>query len=390
MTKIFGFLILFLCGVFFHLSLATAQETLPLHRGLNLSSWLANAKRQPFFARDFAQIKEAGFDHVRLPFDPEYYGFKFSSKSGNADQIDFIALDRAIALAEQYDLPIILDIHPGDDFMKTLERHSWAENEFVDLWKVLAERYKSHPSSVLIFEILNEPQYYKTENLWNKLASRTRNAIRKISPDRVIVIDAPHGADVEALNFLQPEFDQHIIYAFHFYEPTLVTHQGIHIGFEDKMIRYFRSLPYPSSLATKTASFYAPSAPHQAQAQQELQDYIDAPWDAAHIASRIKIAKDWSDHYHVRLLCGEFGVLRNHIDSMSRYRWVNDTRSALDANAIGWELYDYSDIFGITTLTGATHTDPVDGAITLDDPDQGRRVFEPRALAALGMTSEIR
>jgi hypothetical protein len=75
---------------------------------------------------------------------------------------------------------------------------------------------------------------------------------------------------------------------------------------------------------------------------------------------------------------------------MSRYRWVNDTRSALDANAIGWELYDYSDIFGITTLTGATHTDPVDGAITLDDPDQGRRVFEPRALAALGMTSEIR
>ena len=93
-----------------------------LHRGLNLSSWLANAPRQPLFARDFDQIKRAGFDHIRLPFNPTYYGFHLSSDGPTTASLDFTALDRALAMADQVGLPVIIDLHPGGDFLDTLER----------------------------------------------------------------------------------------------------------------------------------------------------------------------------------------------------------------------------------------------------------------------------
>ncbi len=236
---------------------------------------------------------------MRLPFNPEYYGFKLSDYGEPAAQVDFVALDRAIAAAEQYGLPVIIDVHPGGDFVDTLENHARLEKSFINLWQQIAERYKNHASSLLIFELLNEPQYYKAELRWTRLYTRLVEAIRAISPDRIIIIGAPHGSDVDALQYLQTSDDPRLIYAFHFYEPYLVTHQGIHMGFEKKMIRYFRSTPYPSTLATQDADIYAPTAPKPEQAQSELEEYVKTPWDAAHIAARIEIAKDWAATHHV-------------------------------------------------------------------------------------------
>jgi endoglucanase len=355
-----------------------------LHRGLNLSSWLANAPRQPLYSRDFSMIKNAGFDHVRLPWNPEYVGFQLSPDGADPLRIDFIALDRAIALAEQYDLPVILDLHPSGEFVDTLENHKWAEKEVIALWQTLAERYKSHSSSALIFELLNEPQYYKAEARWSSLTSKLTAAIRQISPDRILIVGAPHGSEIDGLPYLKPTDDARTIYAFHFYEPYLVTHQGIHMGFEKFMIKAFRNMPYPSSQATSPASVYAPLASNPAEAQKELTAYIETPWNADHIASRINLAKEWAEQHHVRVICGEFGALRNHIDAASRYRWINDARTAMDSDKIGWEIWDYADIFGIATPVGSTSTDPVDGAVTLNDPDKGSRFFEPAALTALG------
>jgi endoglucanase len=369
---------------------ATPQTALPFHKGINLSSWLANAPRQPVYARDMAQIKQAGFDHVRLPFNPEYYGFKMSAEGGDLSHMDFTALDRAIAMAGQYGLPVILDLHPGGDLVETLEQYPWAEAQYTALWKTLAERYRAIPDDALSFELLNEPQYYRAEARWTRLTERLLATIRALSPTRTVVIGAPHGSEIDGLPYLQPVTDDHVIYSFHFYEPYIVTHQGIHMGFEDKMIRAFRNLPYPSDLANKAASFYAPNANNAAQAQNEFYDYISAPWDAEYMASRIKIAQDWATAHHVQIVCGEFGALRNHIDPASRYRWIHDARAAMDAGGIGWEIWDYTDLFGIAVPVGATTTDKVDGSVRLNDPDKGSRAFEPAALTALGLPAEAK
>ena len=80
----------------------------------------------------------------------------------------------------------------------------------------------------------------------------------------------------------------------------------------------------------------------------------------------------WARARGVRVFCNEFGVIRQHVDAASRYRCITDVRSALQANGIGWTLWDYSDIFGIT-------------AQSAQPGRYGTRTLEPAALLALGL-----
>ncbi|MFO1242194.1 MAG: cellulase family glycosylhydrolase [Rickettsiales bacterium] len=369
------------CLIF--LSDAAAAE---LGKGVNLSNWFANAMRQPVYEKDFQQIASAGFRHVRLPVNPEEYGFPLRSNSRPTD-FKFDQIDRAIALAEKYKLQIILDIHPASNFMETLEKQSWAEQSFADFWAYIAAHYKNKYMGTLVFELLNEPQYYNNEKRYNNLMKNVVAAIRKVDTTRTLIIGAPQGSSLEGLQELDTLRDSNIMYAFHFYEPYMITHQGIHMGFEDRMLRYFRNVPYPSGRATKDARSYASNAPDPLQARNELQDYKDENWDAGHIASRIRTASEWArNHGNVRLICTEYGVLRNHIDADSRYRWIQDARVAMESNNIAWSLWDYADLFGIVTLYGATSTDRVDGSVRLLDAEKSSRTIEPAAMQALGLS----
>jgi endoglucanase len=331
-----------------------------LHRGLNLSNWLANATRQQMTERDFAQIKQAGFDHIRLPVDPELLGFGLDQKSST---LKFTAVDAALALAAKYHLAVILDVHPSLAFMDKLEKTPEAEANFITLWDRLAQHYdeKNYPPSMLAFELLNEPHYYHKEDHYRDMMQTIVAHIRKLSQQRTVIIGSPHSSSIDSLIDMQPLNDANIIYDFHFYEPYMVTHQGIHRGFEKKMLRYFHDVPYPAQLVDHDAPYYAADATNQGQAEKELQDYVQEGWDADVIARRIYAAKAWAAKYKVPIICGEFGVLRTHIDPQSRYHWIADTRKALDANNIGWDLWDYADLMGIVTFTGeVTAPDPND------------------------------
>jgi endoglucanase len=177
--------------------------------------------------------------------------------------------------------------------------------------------------------------------------------------------------------------DDNVLYAFHFYEPYIITHQGMKVPLVwGRSLRYFRNLPYPSQTVSATAN-YAPDAADIVEAKRAQTEYTMANWDAAHIAARIKVAADWAAANHQRVICTEFGVARRFIDPGSRYQWISDTRKALEANGIGWDLWDYTDLFGITKLTGETITESGDGLVRLADPDEGSRDVEPEAVKSL-------
>jgi len=337
------------------------------------------------YERDFAQIKKAGFDHVRLPVNPEEMGGKLEQGASLA-ATDFTRVDKAIAMAVKYHLAVILDIHPEEEFVKTLQDEAWAEPQFIAMWVALTKRYKDYPADALAFELLNEPQYYRQESRYNLFVRKLTGAIRKEDDKRTLIVAAPDGSSIEGLQKLDTIDDPHVIYDVHFYEPYMITAQGYHTGFEKTMLRYFRGVPYPSERVEHDAEFHAPLAPNPSQAEDELKAYTNAPWDARHIAGRIQLVKAWADSHKARVICGEFGVLRNHIDPDSRYRWIADVRKALEADGIGWELWDYTDIFGIARLVGeTTPPDPVDGSIRLADPEKGSRLIEPAAMTALGL-----
>lgn len=358
-----------------------AMAELALARGVNLSSWFANAPRQPLRDRDFAQIKQAGFDHVRLPVDPERLGFDLNAAVWS--EATLAPVDAAIKRAERHGLAVILDIHPRADFMRRLQESETAQTAYLRLWQFLSQHYRAYAPDKLAYGLLNEPQYYGESARYNTFAAKLAVHLRKLEPERTLILSAPRGSSIDGLRELEALDDPHILYDFHFYEPYMVTHQGIHMGFGNTMLRYVRALPYPSELAAHPG--YAPDAPDPAQAQTELEAYKHENWNAERIAQRIAQAKSWADAHHAKLICGEFGVLRNHIDAASRYRWIADTRRVLEANGIAWTLWDYTDAFGIVTLEGDTRTDPVDGSIRLTDPARGMRDFEPAALQALGL-----
>ncbi len=363
----------------------TDPATPTLHRGINLAAWLANAPRQPLYERDFYHLSEAGFDHIRLPFNPEQFGFTLRSPPSDSVSIDLAALDRAVNMALKHHLAVIIDLHPLNKFMQTLEDNDWAEERVIKLWTHMARYFRKVSPGKLAFGLLNEPQYYHKSSRYQDFIARLTSAVRAVAPDHMLIVSATEGSSIEGLQQLTPLTDPNIIYDFHFYEPYMVTHQGIHMGFEKKMLRYFRRLPYPAELVDKGADFYAPIAVNRTQAQAELQEYVDAKWNYDRIVSRIKLAADWAEQHKVRVVCGEFGVLRNHIDKQSRYRWIADTRRALEKYNIGWELWDYSDLAGIAVPVGETSTDPVDGSVRLVHPEKAYRRIERESLQALGL-----
>lgn len=355
-------------------------------KGLNVAGWLANARRQPMFARDFLQIKQAGFDHVRLPVTPEFFGITL--EPGSLEKAKLSEVDKGIEMLIAHDLPVMLDIHPGKAFMNKLETSEEAEKEFIRMWVELSKRYKKIPSDKLVFELLNEPQYYHREARYNSLVARTVAAIREIDTDRTLVIGGPNGSSIDGMKKLDVLADPNIIYAFHYYLPYIITHQGVHMGFEGKMVRFFRNLPYPAGKATRSAEYYAPDAPSPDQAQQELDEYKKAHWNFTTIRQHISAASAWAKEKNVRIICGEFGVLRNHIDAQSRYNWIGDTRKALEEFGIGWQYWEYTDLMGIVKMIGATNKDPVDGSLRFNNPSKGSRQFEAPALTALGLSAK--
>ena len=245
-------------------------------RGINLSSWLANAKRQPLFPRDTAQIKAAGFDYVRIPVNPDVFAPSLDSPP---NALTFAPVDRAVDMAIGAGLAVILDLHPGRAFMAALENSDASETAFVEWWKALVNRYGWHSPSQIAFELLNEPQYYADSIRYNRLIVRTVSELRRLVPWHTLIVGGTRGSSIDGLLTMSVLEDPRVLYVFHFYEPYIVTHQGINQGFDGKAIPFFRDVPYPSRLAQLDKN-YAPTASNASEARDELHAYVSADWDA--------------------------------------------------------------------------------------------------------------
>jgi hypothetical protein len=81
--------------------------------------------------------------------------------------------------------------------------------------------------------------------------------------------------------------------------------------------------------------------------RSELERYWLDHWDAHHIRLLIDEASAWAHENNVPLICNEFGVFREVPDPGSRANWIHDVRTALEADGIGWAMWDYRDNFGL-------------------------------------------
>ncbi len=338
-----------------------------MRRGLNLTHWFEYERGQGVSRAEMQALAELGFDHVRLPVDPVVCGWKPVAGSQFAATA---ALSKALDDAIQAGLEVVLDLHLEPADKEAIERSAQGRSAVVALWAEWSREFAGLPHQRLAFELFNEPQFYgMTAANWAPFQSRMLDAVRARAPQHTVLLTGNQGGSFDGLQRLKPLQDAAAVYVFHYYAPYLFTHQGAHwMDTRYSTAGLHQGVRYPSSeQAGRAVSL---SKPHP-RAAKEMAEYLTQDWGAARIGSEIRQAADWGRRHGRRVVCNEFGVLRAAADAASRYRWIGDVRRALEAESLGWTLWDYTDIFGITVESA-------------QPGKAGARQIDAQALVALG------
>jgi len=318
-----------------------------LKHGINASEWFAqagdySAARTDRYidAGDIALMAKLGFDHVRLSIDAAALEAAIRGNGGpNAGFLE--RLDRAVDTMLGNGLAVVIDLHPDENFKQQLRNGNDGVDRLAMLWQQLAAHYANRDAERLFFEILNEPEVSDAYR-WQGVQARVTAAIREAAPKQMIIAAGANYSDIWDLLALEPLADGNVIYNFHFYEPHEFTHQGATWG--EPWWTYTHSIPYP---ATESSMPELLQEVPGAVSRYRLENYWLNHWDAHHIRALIDEAADWGRVNHVPLICDEFGVFRDHADAESRMNWIRDVRSALEADGIGWTVWDYRGGFGV-------------------------------------------
>ncbi len=320
-----------------------------LKHGINASQWFAqsgdySAARTDRYtdAKDIALMAKLGFDHVRLSIDP--VPLEMSMRGYPGPNQDFLArLDRVVDTMLSDGLAVLIDLHPSDEYKQQLRTDSFAVDRFTMLWRKLAAHYANRDPNMVFFEILNEPEVNDPYR-WAGIQARVAAAIREAAPHHTIIAAGCMWSDVWDLLALQPLADGNVIYNFHFYEPHEFTHQGA--TWSVPYWSYTHNIPYPATDDSMQELLKQVPDP---VSRYDLENYWLNHWDAHHIRALIDEAAAWGHDDHVPLICDEFGAFREHTDPVSRTNWIRDVRAALEADGIGWAMWDYRGGFGVVT-----------------------------------------
>lgn len=294
-------------------------------RGVNLGGWLSQCSYKKehldtfIGEKDFSVISSWGLDHVRIPFD---YNI-IEDTQGSFIEDGFRYLDLALEYSEKYGLNTVLDLHKTAGF----SFDTYSENEsgffenteyqerFYRLWEEIARRYGSLSSRVA-FELLNEVTDACFIDSWNRIAHECIRRIRAIAPDILILVGSYHNNSADTVQFLDPPYDENVIYNMHCYEPLKFTHQGAY--WTDKIDPDVR-ISFEESNITP--------------------EYFEELFSTA-------IAK--AEKHGSSLYCGEYGVI-DRAQPEDTLKWFRTINSVFEKHGIGRAAWSYKAMdFGIT------------------------------------------
>ncbi len=198
---------------------------------------------------DIAYIASTGANTIRLPFhyklftDEDYMG----TKSGGDG---FALIDRCVEWCHKYGLYLILDMHdaPGGQTGDNIDdsygypwlfRSETSQKLFCDIWKQIADHYKSEPV-ILGYELINEPiaPYFADKDELNALLEPLHKkavaAIREVDGNHIILLGGAQWNGNFRV-FGDWTYDDKIMYTCHRYgsAPTADAIRAI-IEFRDK------------------------------------------------------------------------------------------------------------------------------------------------------------
>jgi endoglucanase len=318
---------------------ACAAAKLFMH-GVNLGNYLEAPPGENWGvtcgAGEFAQMRAEGFDHVRVPVGWHHYtgpapDYKISPEI-------FARADFVVTNALAAGLAVIINIHHFNEFTSNPPAYT---DQFLAIWRQVAAHYRKFPGQ-LAFELLNEPKDAATTAVMNPVYAQAIAEIRQTNPSRTIFAGPGHWNSIEELKNLVLPPDDNVIVTVHCYSPSYFTHQGASwMGPEYRTT----GIVFPGPPAQPLT----PDPALKPWVKQWISDYNTLPagknpCGPAAFAEKLKYARAWSDYYGRPVHLGEFGV-NDRVDPDSRARFLAAFRHELDAQGIGWCLWDWSAAF---------------------------------------------
>lgn len=329
------------------------------HKGINIGGWLSQYEfltEQPnvhfstfITEKDIKQIKDWGFDHIRLPVSG-YLLYDRERKELNPVPLSFI--DQCIDWCKKYQLNLILDLHDlwgnvygAMDTPMPLLTDENLKNNFFTIWEKMADYYKNVTGITIMFELLNEVSD-ASGHLWNSLYKEAVLRIRAIDQNRLILIGSNCQNSVFYLNQLELINDPNVYYNFHYYDPQVFTHQKAH--FSEEMVEFNQTVTYPGDISAFAE--YLKAHPKYQLKYALVAD--ETSNDRALMDKLLGHALAFIHDSSCQLYCGEFGVIDSAPPNEAA-KWINDFLEILDANGIGHSLWNYKSLdFGLLNLQG--------------------------------------
>ena len=321
-------------------------------KGMGLGGWLTNYKRfhvlpedkrlhvtigdMEHFAeyiteRDVEYIASLGMDHVRLGFDQiviEKAPYEYREEI-------FEILDAFVLWCQKYGLNIVFNLHKAIGNYCDIEEElhlldsDVLQDRFVALWVEFEKRYASHKE--IAFELLNEVLDVDPEK-WNNLAQKTLREIRRLNPERKVIIGCTCWNSPSKLQFLRLYDDENVIYTFHTYEPFEFTHQqGV---LQERPLYYNRKMPYPCDIERYRDCRRVAYGNNSAYQNFERMDIEVLRHSLSPAIAFVKA------HPDKILWCGEFGTIR-HANVIWRENWMRDIIKILKENEIPYCVWNY-------------------------------------------------
>ncbi len=215
-------------------AVGNAKNPLPRWRGFNLLDFFQAFNMDSEHGQgmvsedDLRWIRDWGFDFIRLPMDywlwiDTDWRTTRTLKPEDAMKVNtgfFDKIDRAVELCRKYQLHLNLNFHRAPGYCCNPPRREpfslWidplAQDAFVFHWDLFARRYKGVSEKELSFNLVNEPPRNES---YARVMTRATEAIRKHSPDRLIIHDGE----------LTPEmYSPAVGQSMHMYWPGDLTH----------------------------------------------------------------------------------------------------------------------------------------------------------------------
>lgn len=312
-----------------------------MSRGFNADGWINGEVP----GRELLQqLRKSGMSHVRLPVPAERVMPRFAEKAERDKTLR--VLDTALKQLTALGYAVSVDLHPGERFNRLhKDDPDAALRELQEAWSGLAGVMRSYSTDRVFAELLNEPDIGADK--WQTQVETLAAFVRELLPTTTLVVGPVNWQRADSLPRFRPLADPDVVYAIHFYDPMVFTHQA-HWDSQDPLHDII-DLPYPINGGDPKVQAIRQDlqARGSTKALGMLDIAIAAARDKPGADRWLAPALEWQQQFKRPIIVNELGVLKAGAPRQSRLRWLAEVTAYAREHCWGWTHWELAQGFGL-------------------------------------------